>query len=161
MAPRSSIHLGLACRDQPRRSFRAGKTKRAAKWNGRPPANDELNLVRSPRWRSVLTKSVLGDHHSRREPVVHADLDLADIGFVGQQSGAVGRKCRVPSEREVVILSLGRPVLAEVELGAVAERPAYAGIVCGAETRRDCQGLVAAIEGKQSSGRPKDTVDGR
>jgi hypothetical protein len=81
-----------------------------------PPAHEFLlNLVRSPRRRSVLRQHRGGT----AEPVVHADLDLADIGFVGQE--AVGRKCGVPSKREAVVLSLGRSVLAKVEFGAVAQ----------------------------------------
>src|SRR6516165_2672504 len=61
---------------------------------------------------------------ARSETVIHAELDLADVRPIGQESGAVACKRRMPAEGEEVVFGFGGPVLAKVKLGAEANRPA-------------------------------------
>src|SRR5215813_11015186 len=103
---------------------------------------------------SSTRRSVPGDDRGwPAEAVVQADLDLAHVRLVGQEGGAVGGARGVTVERQVVVFRLGRPVLAEIELGTEAHRPANAGVVCGGEARANRQRLIAAVEGQQRRGR--------
>ena len=50
--------------------------------------------------------SVFQPDRAWSETVIHAELDLADVGPIGQESGAVAGKRRVPAEGEVVVFGL-------------------------------------------------------
>ncbi len=81
----------------------------------------------------VCLRSVFRHDHAGTEAIIHADLDLTNGGAIGQEGGAVGLERRVSSKGQVIVLGLGEPVLSEIEFGAVAERPANAGVAWRAE----------------------------
>ncbi len=121
--------LGRTCRDDLEQLRSATLTRRIPLRRRSPPSSPKKKprqnrgFLPSP----LERRSVLGDQRCRAaEPIVHADLDLADVGPVGDDGRAVGRQSGLPAEGEVIVFSLRRPVLAEVEFGAVAERPADA-----------------------------------
>ena len=103
-SPRSSIRLRRSLSRSLHAPFRSLKSKWAAFWAA------HRTCARAPS--SVFRD----DRAARRKLVVHADLDLTDPRFVGHERGAVGCERSVPAERQIVVLGLGRPVLAEVEM---------------------------------------------
>src|SRR6516165_11818637 len=94
---------------------------RDTKANGRPFDGRPLILRQTG---SPCGCSEFRPDRARSETVIHAELDLADVRPIGQESGAVACKRRMPAEGEEVVFGLGGPVLAKVKLGAEANRPA-------------------------------------
>src|SRR5579871_1035231 len=125
-----------------------------------------LKAERAANWPPVAIqpmpdRSVLRDHRPPRgEPVVHANLHLAHaVGLVSDEGRAVTGKRRMAAERHVVVLTLGRPVVSKIELGAVADGPACAGVGWSTHRAGDDTSRIQAVDAGQSTRRSEDTID--